>query len=228
MYIVDREYLFDHFPFHPLKKIAVTTINKIIDFYEKDEKYQYLKELAYVFATAYFQSAGTFYPSVCEYGRGKRKKYGNPDSSTGHIYFGRGLSQLTSKDNYEKFSKILKIDLVNNPDTALEIKYSVKILMIGMRDGIFTGHKLSDYFNENCSLWVGAREIINGKNKANLIAQYAIKFYETLKYRHSSSDEDNPVNIELPDTNSVLIDSLFPHAVEIDGFVYKMGEVKAI
>ncbi len=72
--------------------------------------------------------------------------------------------------------------MVNNPDLALDPKNSVDILMIGMRDGTFTRHKLNMYFDEDTTDWVGARRIINGMDRANLIATFAQNFYKALEY----------------------------------------------
>ena len=48
--------------------------------------------------------------------------------------------------------------------------------------GIFTGKKLGDYFNKTTEDWVNARRIINGLDKANLIAGHAKKFYGAISY----------------------------------------------
>ena len=71
------------------------------------------------------------------------KSYWNKDEDTGKAYYGRGFVQLTHKVNYSKFSRLLGRDLVNNPDIALDPEIAALILVIGMRDGIFTGKKLS-------------------------------------------------------------------------------------
>lgn len=194
---VDRKYFFSQFPFRPLKSTGVNTIEAIIDHYDNDPKFTNLRQLAYVLATAYHESAGTWNPGIREYGRGKGKKYGAVDSETGQAYYGRGLSQITWRFNYESFSRILNIDLVNKPDLALDTINSVRILMIGMRDGIFTKHKLSMYFDEDTTDWNGARKIVNGTDRASLIAGYAKKFYNALEYKkaeHKSEEEENVIH----------------------------------
>lgn len=146
-----------------------------------------LRWLAYILASTYHESGHTMQP-VAEYGKGKGRKYGIPDAITGHTYYGRGFSQITWKSNYEKFSKLLNVDLVNNPDLAMDTKISTDILFEGMLNGLFTGKKLADYFtgaivvnHENyIKTWVQARRIINGTDQAELIAQYALKFYSAL------------------------------------------------
>ncbi len=88
--------------------------------------------------------------------------------------------QITGKDNYLKFSKLLGIDLIGNPDLALEVKTAADIAVIGMRDGIFTGKRLSDYFGSGTD-WVNARRIINGVDRAQEIGRYALAFHAAIK-----------------------------------------------
>jgi len=57
-------------------------------------------------------------------------------------YYGRGYVQLTWKSNYEKFAKYLGVDLVGNPDLALNPKYAAQIIAYGMKNGSFTGMRL--------------------------------------------------------------------------------------
>lgn len=108
------------------------------------------------------------------------KNYAVPDSVTGQSYYGRGFVQITWKWNYEAFQKLLHIPLATNPDLALQADVSADIAVIGMITGVFTGKKLSDYFNGNISDWVNARRIINGTDKATLVAGYSQKFFSAL------------------------------------------------
>ena len=54
------------------------------------------------------------------------------------------------------------------------------ILIDGMVKGAFTGKKLADYFNAHTTDWRNARRIINGLDKADLIASIAKEFYADL------------------------------------------------
>lgn len=58
---------------------------------------------------------------------GKKNYYTLGTDKNGLPYFGRGLIQLTGKANYEKYGKLIGVDLVNDGDKALEPKNSYKI-----------------------------------------------------------------------------------------------------
>jgi putative chitinase len=135
---------------------------------------------AYMLATVYHETAKVMLP-LREYGQGKNHTYGNIDPVTKQAYYGRGYVQLTWKYNYQKFADILKLDLVNHPDLVLNPSTSAKIMLIGMSKGLFTGKSLSDYIRPEHTDFVNARRIINGTDKAQLIAGYAETFLKALK-----------------------------------------------
>lgn len=54
-------------------------------------------------------------------------RMGNKEEGDGYKYRGRGALQLTGKAQYEEMGKKLGIDLVNNPDLAMDPKYSAQI-----------------------------------------------------------------------------------------------------
>ena len=136
--------------------------------------------LAYMLATTFHETARTMQP-IEEYGRGKGRKYGIPDINTGKTYYGRGFVQLTWLSNYQTFERLLKQPLTTQPELALDLKISTEILFTGMEKGLFTGKRLSDYFNADKEDWIHARRIINGMDCAETIASYANKFYTALK-----------------------------------------------
>jgi len=132
-------------------------------------------QCAYVLATAFHETAHTMKP-VREYGGEtylKKKKY--------YPYVGMGYVQLTWKENYDKASRKLGVDFVTNPRLLLKQEYAAKILVIGMVEGWFTTRKLSDYITLYKSDFKGARRIINGTDKAALIAGYAEQYDALLK-----------------------------------------------
>lgn len=179
--MIDKKIFFDNFPYRPISEQAVKTVENIIDFFMEDEGFTYLTELAYILATAYHETAHTFDPGIEEYGKGKGRSYGIPDETTGKIYYGRGLCQLTWKRNYQKFSELLDQPLVTHPELALDPVNSVKIMMIGMKDGLFTGNRLRMYLNANRTDFENARRVVNGTDKSKLIATYARNFFKALE-----------------------------------------------
>lgn len=77
---------------------------------------------------------------------------------------------------------IIGVNLVKNPEKALDIDIAAQVLLIGMIRGIFTGKKLSDYFKPGTADWLNARRIVNGTDKANLIADYSKQYYAALSH----------------------------------------------
>jgi len=185
-HIINREHFYATVRnnlFHgKLKQSQVNGMNAILDEWEKNYANADDRFLAYMLATTFHETATTML-AIEEYGKGKGRAYGTPDAVTGKIYYGRGYVQLTWKTNYEKFAKLLKVDLVNSPELALNAEIATKILFIGMTKGLFTGKKLGDYFDGAKEDWANARRIINGTDKAQLIAGYGKSFYGAISYR---------------------------------------------
>lgn len=133
---------------------------------------------AYVIATAYWETNHTFLPVREAYylkdpeAYLKKTKY--------HPYYGRGYVQITWLSNYEKYRDILGIDLVNNPDLALQPAVALFILVHGFKLGAFSGHRLADYVNAASTDFIGARHCINGSDRAADIAQIAQKYLSSL------------------------------------------------
>ena len=142
--------------------------------------------------TVYHETARTMYP-IEEYGKGKGRRYGNkikqsgkPYSEPNQIYYGRGYVQLTWFENYERMGRILGIPLLQKPELALVPEHSANIMFEGMTRGVtfkgdFTGKCLEQYFNDTTEDWYNARRVINGVDRAELIAGYSKRFYEILK-----------------------------------------------
>jgi len=130
------------------------------------------EQVQYVLATVEHETNGTFKPVKEAYWLSekwrKRNLYYYP-------YYGRGFVQITHKENYAKFSKLLGVDLVKKPNLALDFENSIFILVYGMKHGTFTGLKLDDFFSANGSNFYDARRIINGMDKAKKIALLAQK-----------------------------------------------------
>lgn len=97
-------------------------------------------------------------------------------------FYGRGFVQLTWFDNYKKMGTLLNIDLISNPDLALQTKNAADIIVIGMMKGLFTGVGLKNYFNKDKADSINARKIVNGLDKAELISNYYLVITSNLEY----------------------------------------------
>jgi hypothetical protein len=183
-HIINRDHFFQVVRaqlFHgSLKQKQVDGMSAILNNWEAKYANQDDRFLAYMLATTFHETATTMQP-IEEYGKGKGTAYGTPDPVTGQVYYGRGFVQLTWKANYRKFATLLNIDLVGNPALALGLDVATQILFVGMIKGLFTGKKLADYFGASTD-WVNARRIINGTDRAALIAGYAQTFYSAISY----------------------------------------------
>ena len=176
--------------FGSLSQEAVDNINLIV---ETCEKYGLTyPQAAYLLATTYHETAHTFKP-IKEYGSDKylskydtgglAKALGNTPQADGDgiKYAGRGYVMITGYYNYKFAGEQLGIDLINNPDLALEPKYAAEILVKGSKDGWFTSKKLSDYINDKSKSYYQARRVINGLDKAQQIADYAVVMEKALR-----------------------------------------------
>ncbi len=147
--------------------------------------------LAYMLATAHHETAGTMQAvretlaetdaqAVARLERAYRagklpmvaQPYWRPDAA-GRSYYGRGLVQITHRANYATMSRVVGHDLVAEPDLALRLDVAATILVVGMTEGLFTGVRLSDAFFGMKTDWIGARKIVNGRDRAARIAAKA-------------------------------------------------------
>lgn len=127
---------------------------------------------AYVLATAEHETNATFQPVREAYWVANAEQWRKT-----HLaywpYYGRGYVQLTWKDNYDNYGRILGLDLVANPDLALDHYGATFVLVQGFKTGAFTKRKLIEFVNPHRTDFVAARYCINGQDKAEHIAALA-------------------------------------------------------
>lgn len=172
----------------PLKQSQVDGINTLV----AASAGLSIRDRAYILATAWHETAATMQP-IAEYGKGKGKPYGVVDA-TGKAPYGRGYVQLTWRANYVKADSKLGLGgtLAANYDRALEPAIAAKIIVQGMVNGWFTKKRLSDFTN-----YVDMRSIVNGSDRALLIAGYAQTFEGAL-FRIKQAPAPQPPKIEPP------------------------------
>jgi len=154
---------------------------------------------AYALATAWHETAHTLQP-IKEFGgpnyffrrydiKGQNprlaRQLGNTVPGDGIQFAGRGYVQLTGRANYAKAAAKLNVQLIGNPDLAMDRNVAADILRHGMREGWFTGKSFQSYLPAaglaTAAQFQAARRIINGTDKAALIAGYAVSFQDALK-----------------------------------------------
>jgi putative chitinase len=199
--MIDRKKFFNAVRKSPfpgkLKQSQVNGLNEILDAWE-NSKLTDLRWLAYILATPAIET-GMRYEPIIEAGGTtyftklydvlgrnptRARSMGNTKPGDGAKYRGRGFVQITWKKNYAKYQPIIKklfdVDILNDPDKAMIPEVAAFIMIDGMSKGLFTGKKLSDYFNAKTTDWYNARRIVNGLDKADQIASIAKEFYADL------------------------------------------------
>lgn len=162
------------------------------------------RHLAYILATAFHETGGKMVPvreGFAKTDAGARRAVSGrryAKAVDGHVYYGRGLVQITWEANYRKMGDALGLDLVGAPDKALDPDVAVAILIEGMTNGEtgigdFTKKSLEDYFNATTDDPVGARRIVNGTDKASLIAGYHHNFLDAIKAARAEAAKPTPV-----------------------------------
>lgn len=156
--------------FRPLNAQQIESLNLIIDSFlnygDKDPR-----KLNYIIATAIHESG---LRPIKEY-RAKEgtRVYELQQRYWPSGYYGRGFVQLTWERNYKKMSDFIGVDLVADPDLALNPRYAADILVYGMLNGSFTRKGLGQYINPLQKDYFNARKTVNGLDRAELIASYA-------------------------------------------------------
>ncbi len=182
----------------PLKPKTVESIEAILDAWERIYPNAILEERAYTLATARHEAwnwkAKEIDYAIEEFG-GRDRPYGQPHRVTGQRYYGRGLTQTTHIQNYERAGKHFHTDLVTAPELALRKDISAGILVVGSVLGWFRGKRLSHYFGNGKNDPVNARDIINGDVKKNgaLVAGYYHKFLAALRAAETGRPLPPPV-----------------------------------
>jgi putative chitinase len=159
---------------------------------------------AYALATAYLETAHSMHPvkeanwlspaaadryffRMYDIGGArpdKARELGNLHPGDGARYCGRGYVQLTGLVNYSLAAAALGVDLVGHPDLAMQPDVAADIMTRGMEQGWFTKKKLADYLPASgtaaAPAFKQARRIINGQDRADDVAGYAVEFQRAL------------------------------------------------
>jgi hypothetical protein len=178
-----------------LNQNQVSGLDNLLGYIELDNDVNDIRWAAYMLATIKHECADTFQPitergpksyfNKYEPGTSIGKNLGNRVKGDGYLYRGRGYVQITGRANYQRMSGVLGLtgedDLIVHPDHALNPDIAYRIMSYGMRNGSFTGKKLSNYINGTTCDYTNARRIINRLDQAAKIKGYAVNLESILK-----------------------------------------------
>ena len=88
-----------------------------------------------------------FFETVYGYQTAKGQELGNKEPGDGFKYRGRGLIQLTGKDNYKRIGKEIGVDLVSNPDLVNDPKLAPKIVAVFVKNKL--GNKVNSFKSQS-------------------------------------------------------------------------------
>lgn len=133
-------------------------------------------QIAYILASAEHESDS--FNTLEEYSAGDqyegRNDLGNTQSGDGRRFKGRGYVQLTGRRNYTKYTEITGIALANLPIILMNWPaLSVFVIVDGMTRGIYTGRRLEEFVNSSKEDFYNARQVVNGHDRAEKIADQA-------------------------------------------------------
>lgn len=156
------------------------------------------EQVAYVLATSEHESGcgkwmkELWGPTTAQRGYEGRSDLGNSQPGDGLRFRGRGYVQITGRRNYTLWARRLGMDIVAKPDlVATDPSLAARVLVQGMRDGSFTGKKLTDYFRDGAEPdFYNARSMINGDKRKNgeKIAGHARRYLAAMT---SANDPDS-------------------------------------
>ncbi len=201
--MIDRARFFGGYrqAFGPLTQTQVDGLETRLGFIDADPLPD-IRWIAYYLATVKHECADTWRPIVERGPRSYFNRYepstaigrrlGNTEPGDGFRYRGRGDVQLTGRRNYALFGTILGLDLLADPDLALDPLTAYRIACIGMAKGLFTGVGLGKFINAAQCDYVGARRVVNGTDRAQLIAGYARTFEAVLVASHGAPMPPSP------------------------------------
>jgi len=129
---------------------------------------------AYILATVQHETADTWQPVREAFWKNEEWRSRN---LWYYPYYGRGYVQITHKENYAKYEKILGLPLVEQPDLVMRPDIALFILVHGSKHGIFTGVGIEQYIHRSLTDYINARRVINGTDRASHIAALAEAWY---------------------------------------------------
>jgi hypothetical protein len=152
-----------------ISPLQMDGINRILSYRDANWPAISMAQLAYILATANWESGHTMRPI---------QECGSAGYLRGKPYWpwiGEGLIQVTWEANYRKFG-------ATKPGDLLQWPLALRALFQGMMQGMFTGKSLPEYVSADGAKkdYLDARRVVNGTDKARIIATLAESFLSAL------------------------------------------------
>ena len=160
----------------------VDGLTRILDYWDASHLTD-LRWLAYMLATAFHETGAVLQPIRERGGEAylRSKPY--------YPWVGEGLVQVTWERNHRLFGAV-------RPGQLLTWEKALPALFRGMEEGMFTRRRLADFFSAVKDDPVGARRIVNGTDKARLIAGYHANFLDALRAADQATPLPSDVSAE--------------------------------
>lgn len=133
---------------------------------------------AYILGTAHHETDR--FATMEEYASGHayegRSDLGNVRPGDGRRFKGRGYVQLTGRRNYEWGSKATGVDLITDPDKAIDPVIAAILAVDGMMMGVFTGVGLGRFIHDDKADFINARKTVNGLDRAETVADLSERY----------------------------------------------------
>ena len=194
-----RSSFFDHYrrTFGPADAQTRQRLASIFDYLERNPEVSDIRTLAYTLATLKNETNDTFQPST-EAGNpqllerlygpqtGAGRSFGHTQPGDATRYRGRGYILITGRRNYASISAALGLrgtpnDLEANPDNMLRPEIAFRAAIVSLTRGSLTGRRLPEFITSDRADYRNARRVVNGLDRADLIAGYAEQFEQILR-----------------------------------------------
>lgn len=142
--------------------------------------------LAYILATADYETDRSFRP-IEDKTKGKGERYGLMEKKNGktyssplQLYYRRGIVPLVWYEIYESIGIKIGVDLLTQPELAMNNKIAIQIIVEGMMEGWFTSYRLQDFFTSSKEQWLEARKVLKTSERNQLIKSLALNYHIAL------------------------------------------------
>jgi hypothetical protein len=196
--LIDRASFYNAYrtAFGDLDYQASAGLDQLLGFLENDPDMRDIRLRAYVLATVKYETSDRFVPTTKDDPQGYQRfepgtplgnQVGNKVPGDGELFRPRGYNGLTGRDNYYRMSQVLGFEpkmstLIDDPDKANEPRLAYRIMSLGMRGGLFTGRKLSDFINETQTDYFNA-SAVNGNDVASRRLESSARLFEDILRR---------------------------------------------